>query len=105
MPDLTRSYPETAESLLETSQLPLGAIVRALCQAANAGPDVLYEVMLKLSLMVEATAPMFGLSTWTLERGQRPRLEWTEGLSEPELTAGKTVVEEALATESHWPEV
>ena len=82
MLELTRSYPEAAEASLTTTTLPIGSIVRALCQAANTGPDLLYEVMLKLSLLVEATAPMYGLSTWSLDTGQRPRLNWAEGLSE-----------------------
>ncbi len=105
MPDLTHSYPEAADSAPETNQLPLASIVRALCQAANSGPDLLYEVMVKLSLMVESTAPMYGLSIWTLESGQRPRLEWAEGLSEPELAAGKIVVSETLAESCAWPEI
>lgn len=105
MADLTHSYPGAADGLLESNQLPIGSIVRALCQAANAGPDLLYEVMLKLSLMVESTAPMYGLSIWTLDNGQRPKLEWAEGLSEPELAAGETVVSETLATSAAWPEV
>ncbi|MFN2515319.1 MAG: sigma-54 interaction domain-containing protein [Pyrinomonadaceae bacterium] len=105
MADLTCSRAGAADSLLETNQLPIGSIVRALCQAANAGPDLLYEVMLKLSLMVESTAPMYGLSIWTLESQQRPRLGWTEGLSEPELAAGEKVVGDTLAASSGWPEV
>ena len=40
---------------LNQETLPISAIVRAVCQAASAGPDRLYEVMVKLSLMVEAT--------------------------------------------------
>ena len=105
MPDLTRSYPEAAEARLKTSQLPIGSIVRALCQAANSGPDLLYEVMIKLSLLVEATAPMYGLSIWSLDSGQRPRLNWAEGLREPELATGERIVSETLATDSPWPNV
>jgi transcriptional regulator with PAS, ATPase and Fis domain len=105
MPELTSSYPESAEALLKTNQLPIGSIVRALCQAANSGPDLLYEVMLKLSLLVEATAPMYGLSMWSLESGQRPRLNWAEGLEEPELAAGETIVNETLAADIAWPTV
>ena len=47
----------TEETALENNNLPISSIVRAVCQAASSGPDLLYEVMLKLSLMVEATAP------------------------------------------------
>ncbi len=79
--------------------------MRALCQAANSGPDLLYEVMLKLSLLVEATAPMYGLSVWSLESGQRPRLNWAEGLQEPELAAGEKIVNETLAVDMAWPTV
>jgi len=61
--------------------------------------------MLKLSLLVEATAPMYGLSIWTLETGQKPRLNWAEGLSEDELSAGEKVVSETLASDCLWPNV
>ena len=105
MPELTHSCPQPAEAVIETSQLPIGSIVRALCQAADAGPDLLYEVMLKLSLLVESTAPMYGLSIWTLENGQKPRLNWAEGLQESELAMGQSIVSETLAANSGWPSV
>ncbi len=105
MPELTHSYPETSESLLQTSQLPISSIVRALCQAANSGPDVLYEAMLKLSLLVESTAPMYGLSIWSLETGQKPRLNWAEGLQEPELASAENIVNETLVADSAWPNI
>jgi transcriptional regulator with PAS, ATPase and Fis domain len=105
MPELTHSFPETSESVLQTSQLPISSIVRALCQAANSGPNVLYEVMLKLSLVVESTAPMYGLSIWSLETGQKPRLNWAEGLQEPELAIGEKIVNETLAAEAAWPNI
>jgi transcriptional regulator with PAS, ATPase and Fis domain len=104
MPELTSTYPE-AQMHLETSPLPLGSIVRALCQAANAGPDLLYEVMLKLSLLVEATAPMYGLSMWSVDGGQKPRLNWAEGLDESELATGQRVVGESLAATASWPDI
>jgi DNA-binding NtrC family response regulator len=105
MPDSTYLSPES-EVIPKTNQLPIGSIVRALCQAADSGPDLLYEVMLKLSLLVEAMAPMYGLSIWTLESAQRPRLEWAEGLREPELEAGERVVSETLAAaNAAWPSV
>src|SRR5688572_19797774 len=105
MPELTHSYPQVAEGDIQTTQLPIGAIIRALCQAANAGPDLLYEVMLKLSLLVESTAPMYGLSIWTLENEQRPRLNWAEGLQEPELARAERAVIQSLAAEPDWPNV
>ena len=79
------SFSITAEEpSLDHENLPISAIVRAVCQAASAGPDLLYEVMIKLSLMVEATAPTYGLSIWTLENAARPCLKWVEGLDEDE---------------------
>jgi transcriptional regulator with PAS, ATPase and Fis domain len=96
MLELTYSPPESLTTLPEVPRLPIGSIVRALCQAANSGPDLLYEVMLKLSLVVEGVAPMYGLSIWTLEGIETPRLEWAEGLQEPELVAGKKVVRDML---------
>jgi DNA-binding NtrC family response regulator len=105
MPDLMHSCPEFVDTPLKTNQLPIGSIVRALCQAANSGPDLLYEVMLKLSLVVEATAPMYGLSIWTLEGVEKPRLEWAEGLKESELADGERIVNETLASDFGWPSV
>jgi hypothetical protein len=104
MPELTSSYPE-AEALLKTSSLPIGSIVRALCRAANSGPDLLYEVMLKLSLLIEATAPMYGLSIWNVDEDQRPRLSWAEGLDELELATGQRIVNETLAADALWPDI
>jgi len=105
MPELSRSYAEAADARLKGSHLPIGSIVRALCQAANSGPDLLYEVMLKLSLLVESTAPMYGLSIWSVESGQGPTLNWAEGLQEPELATGERIVTETLAVDSSLPNV
>ncbi|MDQ1729382.1 MAG: hydrogenase-4 transcriptional activator [Pyrinomonadaceae bacterium] len=106
MLELTSTSPEESlDDQLRPSKLPIGSIVRALCQAAEAGPDLLYEVMLKLSLLVESAAPMYGLSIWSLESGEGPRLNWAEGLEEPELAAGEKVVTQMLATGSTWPRV
>lgn len=91
--------------LLEKSALPISAIVKALCQAANSGPDLLYEVMLKLSLVVEATAPMYGLSLWSLDSSQAPRLKWAEGLEDLELAKAERIVVGTLAADSPWPSV
>ena len=103
MPELTPFLPEP--DIPVANRLPIGSIIRALCQAANSGPDLLYEVMLKLSLVVEAAAPMYGLSIWTLEGNQKPKLEWAEGLREPELAVGEKVVREALAEDFGWTDV
>lgn len=105
MPELTHSYPQLAVSDLPPKSLPISSIVRALCQAATTGPDLLYEVMLKLSLLVEATAPMYGLSIWSLEGDQRPTLEWAEGLQEAELATGAKVVSDTLSSTDSWPTV
>jgi transcriptional regulator with GAF, ATPase, and Fis domain len=102
MIELTSTHSE-GETSLNSNTLPIGSIVRALCHAANAGPDLLYEVMLKLSLLVESTAPMYGLSIWTVDDGQRARLNWTEGLDESELAVGEKIVERTLAAGA-WPE-
>jgi transcriptional regulator with PAS, ATPase and Fis domain len=104
MPELTSVFPGSVVTAPVANRLPLGAIIKALCQAANSGPDLLYEVMIKLSLVVEAAAPMYGLSIWTLEGGQKPKLEWAEGLADPELAVGEKVVKDALAQDS-WTEV
>ena len=104
MRELTSSYPQS-QSHFNTDPLPIGSIVRALCQAANAGPDLLYEVMLKLSLLVEATAPMYGLSMWTVDAGQKPKLNWAEGLDESELKVGQRIVSETLASNGSTPDI
>src|SRR5688572_14717419 len=98
--------PEVKVNAESSNPLPLSSIVRALCQAATAGPELLYEVMLKLSLVVEATAPMYGLSIWNVEASERPKLQWAEGLQEAEIEIGEAVVAEAMiGMESTWPTV
>lgn len=103
MPELIGSNEQGSDGLAGASSLPIAAIVRALCQAADAGPDLLYEVMLKLSLVVEATAPMYGLSIWRVEYGQKPKLKWAEGLDGPELVEGENLVNELQSPEPAWP--
>jgi transcriptional regulator with PAS, ATPase and Fis domain len=88
----------------EEETLPIGAMIRAVCQAAHSGPEMLYEVMLKLSLMVEATVPTYGLSIWTLELGQKPKLKWAEGLQEEEIAAGENVVATAMTATAVLPD-
>jgi transcriptional regulator with PAS, ATPase and Fis domain len=60
----------------------------------------LYQVLVKLSLMVEAAAPTYGLSIWTIGVGEPPRVKWAEGLNEEELDFGEEVVATALASQS-----
>src|SRR3954464_6087465 len=66
--------------------LPLAAMVRAVCRAAETGSDALYDVMLKAALMVDAAAPTYGMATFSQKNGELPRLKWVEGL-DPEETA------------------
>lgn len=76
--------------------LPLGSMVRVLCEAAAAGPQMLYEAMLKLALMVDMTAPTYGLSTWSQNIAERPCLKWAEGLTADEINEAEEAVAEAL---------
>ena len=86
-------------------QLPLAAMVRALCKAATTGPDLLYEVVLKLTLMVDATAQTYGLATWTQKLGERPRLKWVEGLNQDEIAEAEVTVNHALSISEEATEV
>ncbi|HEX8707129.1 MAG TPA: sigma-54 dependent transcriptional regulator [Pyrinomonadaceae bacterium] len=60
--------------------------------------DLLYDVMLKLTLMIDATAQTYGLATWTQKTGQRPLLKWVEGLEEDEIKEAETIVGNALSS-------
>src|SRR3712207_1544526 len=77
-------------------QLPLASMVRALCMGAATSSDVLYEVMLKAALMVDATAQTYGMATFSHRLGERPRLNWVEGLDQEELADAEARVEAAL---------
>jgi len=81
-----------------SAQLPLSSMVRAVCDAANAGPDLLYEVMIKMSLMVEATAPTYGLSIWATSDAGKPTLRWAEGLAEDEIAIAEGTVSELFTS-------
>jgi transcriptional regulator with PAS, ATPase and Fis domain len=81
-----------------SQQLPISSIIRNVCEAANGGPDMLYEALIKMSLMVEATAPTYGLSIWSMAVDGKPSLRWAEGLEEDELAEGQKAVTEALAS-------
>src|SRR5215213_2707252 len=80
------------------SSLPISSIVRAVCQAASGGPDMLYEVMIKMSLMVEATAPTYGLSIWATSDSGKPTLRWAEGLEEHEIAIAEGSVSELFVS-------
>src|SRR5436190_19986677 len=80
-------------------------MVRAVCEAAKQGPEQLYEVMIKLSLMVEATAPTYGLSIWVSGTNPKPRLHWAEGLEESEIFEAEAVVERCFQTKGRSAKV
>jgi transcriptional regulator with GAF, ATPase, and Fis domain len=96
MSDLPDSVTESKDYSTEKFELPVSNIVRAVCSAANRGPETLYEVMLKLSLVVEAAVPTYGLSIWTLRLGERPRLKWNEGLNQAEVQRAEEFVAGSL---------
>jgi transcriptional regulator with PAS, ATPase and Fis domain len=82
----------------DSAQLPISSMIRAVCEAANGGPDQLYEVMIKMSLMVEATAPTYGLSIWATAATGKPTLRWAEGLEESEIAVAEGTVSELFAS-------
>ncbi len=90
---------------LGTFQLPLAAMVRALCRAATDGTDILYDVMLKLALMIDATAQTYGLATFAQKAGEPPRLKWVEGLEPDELVEAEAHVAAKLAHPGATPEL
>jgi hydrogenase-4 transcriptional activator len=86
-------------------ELPLAAMVRAFCRAAENGSDVLYDVVLKAALMVDSMAQTYGLATFAQKSGEGPRLKWAEGLDPDELTEAEARVEAALAEDSEALEI
>lgn len=82
----------------DSARLPISSIVRAVCDAATGGPDLLYEVMIKMSLMVEATAPTYGLSIWATSDSGKPTLRWAEGLEENEIAIAEGSVAELFGS-------
>jgi len=82
----------------DSAQLPISSMIRAVCDAANGGPDQLYEVMIKMSLMVEATAPTYGLSIWATSDAGKPTLRWAEGLEENEIALAEGTIAELFAS-------
>src|SRR4030095_15061585 len=82
-------------------KLPISSIVRAVCEAASGGPDLLYEVMIKMSLMVDATAPTYGLSIWATSTTGKPSLRWAEGLQDEEIATAETVVTEIFTNQGN----
>src|ERR1044072_1755111 len=98
MSDSSVLSPDAPVSDSSSLQLPIISIVRAVCEAAKGGPDLLYEVMIKMSLMVEATAPTYGLSIWATSDAGKPTLRWAEGLEEQEIAIGEGAVAEIFAS-------
>ena len=98
MSDSSAISPDAPASESSSLQLPISSIVRAVCEAANGGPDLLYEVMIKMSLMVEATAPTNGLSIWATSDSGKPTLRWAEGLEEQEIAGGEVAVAEVFSS-------
>jgi transcriptional regulator with PAS, ATPase and Fis domain len=92
----SHSSDKLSEQSTQSVQLPLAAMVRTLCQAASGGSDQLYEVMIKLTLMVDATANTYGLATWTQKFGERPRLKWVEGLTQDEINEAEEIVAQTI---------
>ena len=103
MSDSSVLSPDAPASELSFPKLPISSIVRAVCEAANGGPDLLYEVMIKMSLMVEATAPTYGLSIWATSESGKPTLRWAEGLEETEIAIGETAVAEIFSSKGRPP--
>lgn len=86
--------PETMEN--SSFQMPLASMVRALCRASATSADVLYDVMLKLALLVDATAQTYGMATFAQKTGERPRLKWVEGLEQEEIAEAEERVASAF---------
>lgn len=89
----------------DSFQMPVASMVRSLCKAAATGADILYDVMLKVALMVDATAQTYGLATFANKNGERPRLKWVEGLNEDEISAAETKIENAFEAADHTLEM
>ncbi len=99
-------HSETSNNELSgTFQMPLASMTRALCRAATSGSDILYDVMLKLALMVDATAQTYGLATFAQKIDERPILKWVEGLNQEEINDAETKVSAALTESDGVPEI
>ncbi|HEY0079330.1 MAG TPA: sigma-54 dependent transcriptional regulator [Pyrinomonadaceae bacterium] len=94
---------ETTEQPSGAFQMPLASMVRSLCRAATNGSDILYDCMLKLALMVDATAQTYGLATFAQRAGERPHLKWVEGLDYEEIAEGESKVANVLAGKESEP--
>lgn len=88
---------ETGGAASNRFQMPLAAMVRALCIASTTCTDMLYDVILKAALMIDATAQTYGLATFAEELGDGPRLKWVEGLDQDEIAEAEARAAAALA--------
>ncbi|HVG30919.1 MAG TPA: sigma-54 dependent transcriptional regulator [Pyrinomonadaceae bacterium] len=79
-------------------KLPLASMVCALRRAATTSADMLYDVMLKVALMVDATAQTYGLATFAQELQEPPRLKWVEGLEQDEIAEAEAQINSILST-------
>src|SRR4029079_1206284 len=79
-------------------KLPIRSIVRFLCEAARGGPELLYEAMIKTSLMVEAITATYALSIWAAPFSGKPSLRWAEGLEETEIAHGEAAITHIFET-------
>ena len=94
-----------ADDAADALNLPLASMVRALCKAASTDTDILYDVMLKAALMVDAAAHTYGMATFAQKPGERPRLRWFEGLDPDEIAEAEAKVEAILSGDEGGPEV
>src|SRR5687768_10053494 len=99
------SFEAVSNAAYEENDRPIGRMVRVDCQAAGNGPGDLYGVIVKLSLMVEVTAPTYGRSMWTSEVTGRAELKWAEGLDEAELSLAEKTVADTFASPTLLPEI
>jgi hydrogenase-4 transcriptional activator len=79
-------------------KLPLASMVCALRRAATTSADMLYDVMLKVALMVDATAQTYGLATFAQKLGEPPHLKWVEGLEQDEIAEAESQINSILST-------
>jgi hydrogenase-4 transcriptional activator len=78
-------------------------MVSALCRAAANGSDLLYDVMLKVALMIDATAQTYGLATFAQKVGEQPRLKWVEGLEQDEIAEAEAHISLVLGATDETP--
>ncbi|PYS83874.1 MAG: sigma-54-dependent Fis family transcriptional regulator [Acidobacteria bacterium] len=106
MPGMPPSHSGTAVNDTSSAlNLPLASMVRALCRAANTDTDILYDVMLKAALMVDAAAHTYGMATFAQKPGERSHLKWVEGLDPDEIAEAEARVESVLGGAEGGPEV